>query len=32
MVGRRWQELALLNAAGQVAALTPGYQNPPGFE
>lgn len=28
VVGRRWQELALLNTAGQIARLTPGYQPP----
>lgn len=31
VVGRRWQEMALLNVAEQIAALTPGYQPPPGY-
>ena len=28
IVGRRWQELALLNAAEQIATQTSGYQSP----
>ncbi len=31
VIGRRWQEMALLNVAEQIAALTPGYQRPPGY-
>jgi amidase len=31
LVGRRWQELELLNAAEQIAAFTDGYQTPPGY-
>jgi amidase len=31
VVGRRWQEMALLDVAEQIAALTPGYQQPPGY-
>ena len=31
VVGRRWQEMALLNVAEQIAAHTPGYQEPPGY-
>jgi amidase len=30
VVGRRWQEMALLNAAEQIATQTAGYQSPPG--
>jgi amidase len=29
VVGRRWQELALLDTAGQIARHTSGYQSPP---
>jgi amidase len=29
VVGRRWQEQALLNTAEQLAIVTPGYQSPP---
>ena len=31
VIGRRWQEMALLNTAEQIATCTPGYQCPPGF-
>jgi amidase len=31
VVGRKWQEMALLNVAAQIAALTPGYRQPPGY-
>jgi amidase len=31
VVGRRWQEMALLDVAEQIAALTPGFQQPAGF-
>jgi amidase len=31
LVGRRWHELVLLNAAEQIVAFTDGYQPPPGY-
>jgi amidase len=31
LVGRRWHELELLNAAEQIANFTGGYQTPPGY-
>jgi amidase len=31
VVGRRWQEMALLDVSEQIAALTPGYRQPPGY-
>ena len=31
VVGRRWQETALLSVARQVASVTPGFQPPPGY-
>jgi amidase len=31
VIGRRWQEMTLLNTAEQIATCTPGYQCPPGF-
>jgi amidase len=31
VIGRRWQEMTLLNSAEQIATCTPGYQCPPGF-
>jgi amidase len=32
LIGRRWQEMALLHTAEQIAACTPGYQCPPEFD
>jgi Asp-tRNA(Asn)/Glu-tRNA(Gln) amidotransferase A subunit family amidase len=32
MVGRRWQEMALLDVAEQIAKRTGGYRLPPGYE
>jgi amidase len=32
VIGRRWQEMALLNTAEQIATCTLGYQCPPGFD
>jgi Amidase len=32
VVGRRWQEPALLAAAEQIATCADGYQRPPGYE
>ncbi|MEJ2080295.1 MAG: amidase family protein, partial [Acidobacteriota bacterium] len=31
VIGRRWQEMALLNTAEQIVTCTSGYQCPPGF-
>ena len=31
VVGRRWQEMALLEAADLIAPYTPGYRMPPGY-
>ena len=31
IVGRKWQEMRLLDTAGLVATLTPGFQRPPGY-
>jgi len=31
VVGRRWQETALLSVARQIASATPGFQRPPGY-
>ena len=31
VVGRRWQELALLNAAKQIVTCADDYQPPPGY-
>jgi len=31
VVGKRWQEMSLLNAAQQMASVTGGFQRPPGY-
>jgi len=32
VIGRRWQEMTLLNTAEQIATCTPGFQSPPGLD
>jgi amidase len=31
VIGRRWQEMALLNTGRQLASVTDGFQRPPGY-